>query len=154
MGSGRSNVEVVGRVYALVADYLNGRADGIEEEISSVLSQELVLTPSSALSSGSIGPYRGLDGFMEWLDAVREQWASFEMQADEYIEAHPDAVVMLGRNVASRPGEQGYAVAVGHVWRFRDGLVTAITAFESQAKALEEVGLGPEELARGRPREP
>jgi ketosteroid isomerase-like protein len=150
MDSGRSNVEVVRRVYALVADYLGGRGDGIEQAIPSLRSPELVLTPSSALSSGSIGPYRGLDGFMQWLNGVREQWASFEMQADDYVESRPDAVVMLGRNVASRPGEQGYAVAVGHVWRFRDGLVTAITAFESQARALEEVGFDRDELASRR----
>jgi len=150
MDSGRSNVEVVRRVYALVADYLEGRSEDIEHALPSLLSPELVLTPSSALSSGSIGPYRGLDGFMEWLNGVRELWASFEMQADEYLEPSPDAVVMLGRNVASRPGEQGYAVAVGHVWRFHDGLVTAITAFESHARALEEVGSDPGELARRR----
>jgi ketosteroid isomerase-like protein len=143
MGSSRSNVEVVRRVYALVADYLDGRGEGTERALGSLLSPELVLTPSSALSSGTIGPYRGLDGFMEWLNGVREQWASFDMHADEYLESPPDAVVMLGRNVASRPGEQGYAVAVGHVWRFRGGLVTAITAFESQSRALEEAGLEP-----------
>jgi ketosteroid isomerase-like protein len=150
MGKGRSNVEVVRQVYTLVADYLEGHGGHIEQAIPSLLSPELVLTPSSALSSGSIGPYRGLDGFVEWLNGVREQWTSFEMHADEYVESHPDAVVMLGRNIASRPGEQGYAVAVGHVWRFRDGLVVAITAFESQARALEEVGLGPEGLPGGR----
>jgi ketosteroid isomerase-like protein len=153
MGGDRSNVEVVRKVYALVGDYLDGRGDDMEQALTSLLSPEIVLTPSSALSSGSIGPYRGLDGFMEWLNGVREQWASFEMQADEYVESRPDAVVMLGRNIASRPGEQGYAVAVGHVWRFRDGLVAAITAFESQARALEEAGLDPGQLARGRARE-
>jgi hypothetical protein len=50
--------------------------------------------------------------------------------------------------VASSPGEQGYAVSVAHVWRFRDGLVSTITSFESRSKAFEELGLDPSGLTR------
>jgi hypothetical protein len=141
MTGGGGNVEVVKRVYALVAEYLEGRTDSIDEEIARLISPALVLTPSSALSSGSIGPYRGIEGFFEWLEGVRSQWASFEMQAVRFAEAPPDRVVMLGRNVASRSGGQGYAVSVGHLWTLDGGAVVAITAYESQAQALEEAGL-------------
>lgn len=141
------NAEVVKRVYALVGEYLEGRAESISEEVARFISPDLVLTPSSALSSGSIGPYRGLGGFFEWLEGVRRQWTTFEMRADRFVEAPPDLVVMLGRNVASRPGGQGYAVSVGHLWRLDCGVVLAITAHESQAQALEEAGLDPAGLA-------
>jgi hypothetical protein len=69
--------------------------------------------------------------------------------ADEYVDVSPNTVALLGLVRAKRGDGSGYAVEIGIVNRFEDGLITSIHSYQSKRRALEEAG-GAELLARRR----
>jgi ketosteroid isomerase-like protein len=149
-----SNVEVVRRGSTLIREYLSGETDAAERRLPHLFSRDAVLVPSSALPSGSVGPYHGPEGVLSWLAAVRARWSRFEIHGAQFVEAPPDKVVVLAQASARRPDGRGYAGTFGEVWELCNGRVVAATAFQSQVLALEHAGLEPGRLAgRASPRQ-
>ena len=145
----RTNVDVVDRIYSLARDYLSGDAEALRR-IPPLFARDAELLPSSALASGSVGPYRGAEGMLEWLEAVRAQWASFDIHVDELIDVPPDRVLAVGHSSAGNADGRGYAGAMGQVWELRNCRVIAVTSFQNQARAFEHAGIEPSSSA-GRP---
>jgi len=92
---------------------------------------------------GSMRPSaaRGLLGFAEsWRDWL-EPWASYYIEAEEFIDAG-DEVVSLTRVRAQTTRD---AVAVEHrpgaVWSLRDGKIVRVRFFLERDEALEAAGL-------------
>jgi ketosteroid isomerase-like protein len=141
-----SNLDLVRRVYALVQAYLTGSREEAVRRLPYLVARDATLVPSSALPSGSIGPYRGAEGVLEWLAAVREQWSRFEVEAEELVDVPPERVVVVARTSASRADGRGYAGRIGQVWELRNGRVGAVTSFHNPANALERAGLEPGRL--------
>ena len=84
---------------------------------------------------------RGLLGFAEgWRDWL-EPWASYYIEAEDFIDAG-DEVVSLTRVRAQTTRD---AVAVEHrpgaVWSLRDGKITRVRFFLERDEALEAAGL-------------
>jgi hypothetical protein len=150
----RPDVEVVRRIYDATRDYLQGNRERAERELQSLIAPSASLVASSALASGSVGPYRGSQGLVELLAAAQERWSSFDLLADEFIPVGPDTVVVLGRVSASRSGGQGYAVAVGQLWQLDGRAVVAMQSYQSQQQALEQVGLSRDGLPPNRSQDP
>jgi hypothetical protein len=105
--------------------------------------------PSSALASGNAGPYRGPDGLIEQQRDVAGRWHEFDIAPDDFVEVPPDTVVMLGKASARRGDGSGYAMELGIVSRFENGLIVEIHAYQSKRRALEAAG-GADLLARRR----
>jgi hypothetical protein len=149
-----ADVDVVRRIYAASRDYLSGNREPAERELGELIAPSASLIASSALASGSVGPYHGARGMAELLAAAQERWSSFDIVADEFIPVGPDTVVVLGRVSASRQGGQGYAVAVGQLWQLDGQRVVGMHSYQSQHQALEQVGLSREDLSPSRSEEP
>lgn len=139
----RSNVEIVRRVYDLDRRYLQGEREPVINGLHELVRPDAVVSPSSALPSGSIGPYYGPEGILGFWDAVMETWSSFDLIPDELYDAPPDMVVALCRVVARRKDGRGFAGRVAHVWRLRDGAVIESLSFQSADRAFAHAGLSP-----------
>jgi hypothetical protein len=136
-----SNVELVRHVYDVVGRYLHGERESAASELREVVYPGAAVMPSSALPSGSIGPYYGPEGMMEFWDAVRENWTTFELTPEELVDAPPDTVVAVCRVVASGEDRRGFAVQVAHVWQIEEGKVAGSTSFQSPDLAFANAGL-------------
>jgi len=57
-----SNVEIVRRVFGTGRDFIRGERGPFEEAVKQLVSEDVVVMPSSALASGTAGPFRGQAG--------------------------------------------------------------------------------------------
>jgi len=149
MAEGGGNVEAVRRFFEAARAYLHGDREPLETALRELCAPAVVAVPSSALASGETGPFRGRHAVLGQFAAIAERWPEFEIMADEYLDVSPNAVVLLGMVRAKRGDGSGYAVEIGIVTHFEDGLITSIHSYQSKHRALEEAG-GAELLARRR----
>jgi ketosteroid isomerase-like protein len=140
MRSGGDNVEIVRRVFETGRNYIRGERRPFEEAVQEVVSEDVVIVPSSALASGTTGPFRGHQGIIDQQKAVASLWPNFDFHVDEIVEVPPHTVVVVGRVSANRGNGVGYAAEIGMVWRVEDGRVVSVHSFESKRRALEEAG--------------
>ena len=88
------------------------------------------------------GQYRGVEGVAAWLRDLYSAWDTFEMSAEELIDAGDDQVVMV---LAAQGRGRVSGVVVEHhpggVATFRDGRVVRVVWYPTRGEALEAVGL-------------
>jgi ketosteroid isomerase-like protein len=79
--------------------------------------------------------FRGCEQVQEGLALWRDSWGDFQMEAQEMIEAGDDLFVMT--RYSARGAGSGVEIdsVVGHLFRTRDGLVTAWWMFGDADKA-------------------
>lgn len=147
-----ANVKAVRRFFEATSDYLTANPEPLEAAVRELCAPDVIAVPSSALAAGDTGPFRGREEVLGVFAAIAERWSDFEIMADEYVDVPPNTVVLLGKVGAKRGDGSGYAVEIGIVNRFEDGLIVSIHSYESRRRALEEAGAG-ELPARGRSRE-
>ena len=134
-------MDIVRRVYDLDRRYLQGERDPVIRGLHELVRPDAAVSPSSALPSGSVGPYYGADGILQFWDAVMENWSSFDLVPVEVVDAPPDRVVAVCHVVARRRDGRGFAGEVAHVWRVRDGRVAEALSFQSPERAFAHAGL-------------
>jgi ketosteroid isomerase-like protein len=154
MGSDRGNVEAVQRVFETGREYLNGDHEPFEQAVRELCAPDIVVVPSSALASGSVGPFRGRDSILRRQAAVASRWAEFDIITEDYVEVPPSTVVMLGKVAARRGDGSGYAAEVGVVNRLEDGQIVSMHSYESKSRALDEAGAGDLDPGVGSDEEP
>jgi ketosteroid isomerase-like protein len=140
MAGPRDNVEIVRRVFEAGRQYIRGERGPFEGAVRELVAEDAVVLPSSALASGTTGPFRGREEIIRQQDAVASLWPSFDFLADEVDEVRPDTVVVIGKVTASREDGVGYAAEIGMVWRLEDGLIVSVHSYEGKRRALEEAG--------------
>ena len=88
--------------------------------------------------------FRGLDAVPQWFAITDEAWESWTSET-ESIREGPDWVLGFVR-FRARGRESGAELDVpgAGVYRFRDGLITAIRVYTNRADALADLGLAPE----------
>jgi ketosteroid isomerase-like protein len=88
------------------------------------------------------GLYRGVEGIADWLRDLYEAWETFEMKAEEVIDAGGDQVITVlsarGRGRASGLEVEHHPAGVATL---RDGKVARLVWYPNRAEALEAVGL-------------
>jgi ketosteroid isomerase-like protein len=141
MDGPRSNVDIVRLVYDLDRRYLQGEREPVVSGLHELVRPDAVVSPSSALPSGSVGPYYGPEGILRFWDAVMETWSDFDLIPDEVVDAPPDLVVAICRVVARRKDGRGFAGRVAHVWRLQDGMVSEALSFQTPDRAFAHAGL-------------
>jgi hypothetical protein len=139
------NVDLVRSVFPPKADLVAAVRD--PRPISAFLQRTDVIDPGLGVtfaSSQSGGPgiaYEGLEGLIEgWQDWLMP-WASYVIEAEDFVEAG-DKVVMLAA-VTARTSRDG--VEITHrpaaVWTVEDDRLTAVTFFLERDQAYEFAGI-------------
>jgi ketosteroid isomerase-like protein len=154
MGDDGPNVDAVRRLFEAGRDYVNGEREPFEAALSDLCARDVVFVPSSALASGSAGPFRGRESVLRHQQAVTRRWPEFEVIADDYVDVPPSTVVVLGKVAARRGDGSGYASEIGLVNRLEDGQIVSIHSYESKRRALDEAGAGELDPRRGSDEEP
>jgi ketosteroid isomerase-like protein len=91
--------------------------------------------------------YRGIDGLAEaWRDWLAP-WASYRLEAEEFIDAGEEVVVFVraqGRTARDSVLVEHTAAAI---WSIREGRVAAICFYLERDEALEAAGLSEQDVA-------
>ena len=113
-----------------IAALNRGDADGI----ASMLDPEVELVPLRAVLDGSV--YRGHDGMRRWLADMSEDWAEFELTAEEVRDLGPERVLVQA--TMRLRGQSGVALSSAAAWLcdMRGGKVSRIRFYEHAAAAL------------------
>jgi ketosteroid isomerase-like protein len=130
----RENVEIVQQAFQRYAETGEPQLDGLDDEVE-VHDHDI---PDA-------GVYRGHEGFTRWLSDWSEPWEGFSMEPERWIDAG-DRVVFTFRMTARGKGS---GIEVNRrdamVWTMRDGITVRIDYYNSEAQALEAVGLSEQE---------
>ena len=101
-----------------------------------------VVWDASALRGPITGVYHGHDGvrryFREWL----ESFEAHDARAEKFIAAGDDVIVRLRLRGRGKTSGVEVEMARLNVYRIRNGLAIRVELFETEAEALEAVGLG------------
>jgi ketosteroid isomerase-like protein len=90
-----------------------------------------------------LGPFRGAQGFVAgWSDWL-EPWESYEIEAEEFIDADDQVVVFARVRARTRRDKVEVEHSPAAVWTVRDGLVRRIEFYLERASALRAAGLEP-----------
>ena len=94
------------------------------------------------LSSTRGGPYRGHEGFRQWLSDIDDQFAEWELRVAEWRTLDDGRLLGLGE-IHARGRESGVELDQELAWLFelRDGTVIRYDAFYDQAAGREAAGL-------------
>jgi hypothetical protein len=88
------------------------------------------------------GRYQGTEGVLAWLRDLYSAWETFEMVAEEVIDAGSDQVIGV---LAARGRGRTSGIEVEHhpggVTTLRDGKVIRVEWYPTREEALEAVGL-------------
>ena len=88
------------------------------------------------------GHYKGTDGVLAWLRDLYSAWETFEMVAEEVIDAGDDQVIGV---LSARGRGRTSGIEVEHhpggVTTLREGKIVRVVWFPSREEALEAVGL-------------
>ena len=100
--------------------------------------------PFGRMSTKLSTVFRGPDALSRFFAATDEAWESITAESESRREG-PDWVLGFGR-IRARGRESGAELDVpsAAVYRFRDGLITAIRVYTNRADALADLGLAPE----------
>jgi ketosteroid isomerase-like protein len=94
--------------------------------------------PSKALLRVSTTGHDGVrQYFHEWL----ESFEAHEAPAERFIDAGDDVIVVLRLRGRGKTSGIEVEMARANVYRIRDGLAVRVELFETEAEALEAVGL-------------
>ncbi len=88
------------------------------------------------------GHYRGVEGITKWFQDLYSAWDTFEMDAEELIDAGNDRVIMV---LFARGRGRSSGIEVEHrpagIGTLRDGKIARIVWFPTREEALEAAGL-------------
>jgi ketosteroid isomerase-like protein len=88
------------------------------------------------------GHYRGVEGVASWLTDLYDAWETFEMEAEEQLDAGEDQVITVlsarGRGRASGIEVEHHPAGVGTL---REGKIVRVVWFATRQEALEAAGL-------------
>lgn len=101
----------------------------------------------SSLTELSGKPYRGLDGFRQWvrdMDSAFEQW---QIRADDIRAAGDSLLVLGGFQVRGRGSGVKLDQPVAWIYEFEQGKVRHMHVYRDRAEALRAIGLTEADLA-------
>ena len=103
-----------------------------------VLDEHVVVYDHDILDAGD---YRGLEGYVRWLEDFGAAWSDFKISPEEYLDAGDHAIVVFRIEATG----VGSGVTVERedamVCEFRDAKVVRIDYFNNRAQALKAAGL-------------
>jgi ketosteroid isomerase-like protein len=100
-----------------------------------------IVWDASALHGPVRGVYHGHDGVRKYFHEWLESFEAHQARAERFIDAGDDVIV--GLRLRGRGKTSGVEVEMArfNVYRIRNGLAIRVELFETEAEALEAVGL-------------
>jgi ketosteroid isomerase-like protein len=125
------------RLLEHIVELWNSGADALE-----LLDPEIeVRTPFSSVTGA---PYRGIAGYREWRADIAEQFEHWEMHVEEIRELGEARVLAVGfGRVRGRGSGIEFDQPAAGVVEFRDGRVTRLGIYLTEAEALEAAAAQP-----------
>lgn len=125
----RENVDVVQRFLAHFLATMERQWDRLHEQVE-IHDHDI---PDA-------GDYRGHPGFVRWLEDWGAPWAEWNIEPEEFIDAHDHVIAFLRMKAT---GHSGVAVERDDaaVFTVRDRQVVRIDYYNNRPQALEAVGL-------------
>jgi len=134
-----SRVQTEQTVRALFAAF-NARDD---ETTLSFVHDELEFWPQpTAERLGRQEPYRGREGFREYLADVDRAWERFHVEPDDFRVAGTGVIAFRHADAVPRGGQTAQRLPVIWVFRLRDGLVISCRVARTAAEATELAATG------------
>ncbi|MEK6327437.1 MAG: nuclear transport factor 2 family protein [Actinomycetota bacterium] len=127
------NVETVRRLYGLWPDRDFSSAEEVVHPDAVFDVSRNVFNP---------GVYRGIDGFLRFIEQVDEMWGNFQFEPEELIDAGDNVVAAI--RISGKGRESGVEVEMQLfvIWTFREGKVLRYTGgYRDRSEALEAAGL-------------
>jgi ketosteroid isomerase-like protein len=130
------NVELVRRIYGFDWAAVGTRTRGFDRL------RELVSTEFESRMSDEVGGRTvGVDGLAQFVEALEQDFSEFHYEAEEFIPASDDAVVVVGRiRCVGRASKVPLSQEFGHVWTIEDGSPRRVEAHMSRADAIRAAG--------------
>jgi ketosteroid isomerase-like protein len=125
-----THIEVVRRCLAAV------EAHDVEAALQ-LLDADVVITPSSELVTGSVGPYHGHAGARRWFAEAAVAAQKLQLEPYEFVD-FGDQVYVSGRHSVERDGS-GVGEYGASVWRFEHGFIVQIQGYAERDDALGAV---------------
>ena len=135
---GEASTKLVEQLYGFDWIGLVSREHGVE------LLEGLMDSDFSARVSPEVGDreLRGVDGLINFIDALERDFEEFRYVADEIADAPGGRVVVWGRIVArGRASKMPLTSGFGHVWSVHEDRVLRVEAFLDRAAAESAAGM-------------
>jgi ketosteroid isomerase-like protein len=136
----QDNVEVVRRLYSLLADRGAWRRREYDQVFFDYCSADYELIPPPIYPDAAPS-YRGLEGVHQWQRLIDEIWVDWDFEAEPFFDAGDEVVAFVRTSGTARQSGAPVEIAVAHVLTLQDGRVTRTKVFLDRQEALEAVGL-------------
>jgi ketosteroid isomerase-like protein len=136
----QENVEVVRRLYSLLADRGAWRRREYDHVFLEYCSADYELIPPPVYPDAATS-YRGLEGVHQWQRLIDEIWVDWDFEAERFFDAGDEVVVFVRTSGTARQSGAPVVIAVAHVVTLRGGRLTRTEVFLDRKEALEAVGL-------------
>jgi ketosteroid isomerase-like protein len=135
----QENVEIVRSTYAAFNEQLFNEQAVEEIDLDPFFDPDVVVDNSFAVFDAAI--YHGHDGVRELLALLREMWAEYRLEPEEFIPVGKDQVV-LPQQIHTR-GRDGVEASArnANIYTLRDGKITHVKAFQTKEEAFKAAGL-------------
>ncbi len=133
----QENVEICRRAFeAFNRTFNEGTPDYWE-----LLDPEVEYVPMSALLEGT--RYHGHDGVRQWMEGMKQDWTTYEVRPERFVDLGDDRVLAMGTWRAQGRGGGVLLDFQQATWlhRFRNGKVVLLQTFTDRQQALEAAGL-------------
>jgi ketosteroid isomerase-like protein len=135
---GESNVDLVRQLYGFDWIGLVSREEGFGE-LGKAMDPGFRGRVSPELGDREL---HGVEGLVNFVDALEEDFESFRYEPEEITEAGKDSVVVWGTIFArGRNSKMPLTSGFGHVWTLRDGKALRVEAFLDRRAAERAAGL-------------
>ena len=131
------NIEIARQAFdAFNRTFTEGTPDLYE-----LLDPEVEWVPMSAILEGT--SYHGHHGVQRWMEEMKQEWTSFEVRPERFMDLGGDQILVMG---AWRAQGRGGGVQLDFpqaTWltRYRKGKVVLLQTFTDRDEALEAAGL-------------
>jgi ketosteroid isomerase-like protein len=133
----QENVEFARRAFdAFNSTFTEGTPDLYE-----LLDPEVEWVPMSAILEGT--SYQGHRGVQRWMDEMKQEWTSFEVRPERFLDLGGDRILVMGtwRAQGRSGGVQLDFPQATWLTRYRKGKLVLLRTFTDRDEALEAAGL-------------
>jgi ketosteroid isomerase-like protein len=134
------NVEVAKNLYASIHEGIHTTPRQVDRLFRDHLDESFELHLPSDYPEGE-PVFRGREGMTQFIAMLRDTWADWRFEAEQYLDAG-ERLVVLGR-ILAKGGASGVPIELktAHVWTIRTGRATSMHVYRDLSEALEAVGL-------------
>jgi len=124
-----------------LAEVYSGDASALVEAVAGVFDPAFECAFIANESSGfTTLDFRGAEGFVEGWREWLSPWESYRIEAEEFIDAGDEVVVLARVRARTRRGGVEMEHAPGAVWTVEGGRIRRIEFYLERSEALEAVG--------------